>query len=209
MTATGFLGIIISIVSVFFVWKHLGPVFRFMWPQRIRHSRVDGDSKVQKKIVTDLESNDFEYMGTRLESLFFLWNHRSSVFVRQGRISADIAHHAGLRGSYLATFWEDGACAITRLGSPRSVKDENYVSQGISSMTKIPELLARHYKTEAALGKTEEPVKIDSLDERMRLAEKWYRENGRSESARSGLIGAMLVASFIAFWIYSFILLFN
>ncbi len=209
MTANGFLGILISIVSVFFIWKHLGPVVRFLWPQRVVHRRLEGVSKPKKRIVDDLESNGFEYLGTRLESIFFLWNHSSSVFVRESRITADIAHHSGLRGSYFATFWDDGACAMTRLGSPRSVKNENYVSQGVSSRTKIPELLAGHYKAEAALGRVDEPVKIDSLDERIRLARKWYAENARNELAGSGLIGGLLAASFIAFWIYSFVLLFS
>ncbi len=208
MTGTGFLFILITIVCLYFIRNHLDPVLRFLFPHRIKHRKLNNFPEPDGDLTKKLKESGFEFLGTRSESIFLLWSHRFSVFVRNRRITADIPPTSNMRGGYLATFWENGECAMTRVGSSRTVSGDDYISKGVSSMSTITSLLAEHYKTEAALEKDKDPITIDSLEKRIDSAKKWYIKNGRTEMARSALLGAILAASFIAFWVYALVMLY-
>lgn len=208
MTGTGFLFILITIVCLYFIRNHLDPVLRFLFPHRINHKKLDNFPKPDADLTKKLEESGFEFLGTRSEAIFLLWSHRFSVFIREGRITADIPPTSNMRGGYLATFWENGGCAMTRVGSTRTVSGDDYISRGVPSMSTITNLLAEHYKTETSLEKDEDPTTIDSVEKRIESAKKWYIRNGRTEMARAAVLGAILAASFIAFWVYALIMLY-
>lgn len=211
MSAKGFLGILISLICLFFIWRHVGPVVVYLCRKRVRHLALEGLSKPKTSIARRLETNGFEFLGWRTESVGVLWRHRSAVFVRENRIVADVPQGSKSQNLYLATFWEDGSCAITRVGTSRQVEDKNYLSRGLSTLRqiKVPNLLAHHYKTEGALGAQGASVPVDSMEKRIELAKQWYQKHSRYELGRPALMGGILSASFLAFWIYSIVLLTN
>jgi hypothetical protein len=209
VSAKGVLAVLLGLVCLFFIWRHLGPLLRYLFPGRIRHAVVPGLAQPTNWLAKRLEAEGFRYLGTRTESLAWLWRHRAAVFAREGRVIADAPPRSSSRGAYLATFWKNGACAMTRVGTTRTVEGDGYLSRGVTTLTKVSKLLAHHYKTEGALGAQGDPVEVDSVEQRVELARTWYKQHGRTELGRAALLGGVLTASFVAFWVYAYIVLFR
>ncbi len=201
--------ILLSGICLVLVWRHLGPVLFFLLGGRIRHSGLPaGDPKAPKPkgpMIEAFEEMGFTFLGIRTERLGLIWGRQSLVLVRNDGTIADLASPDRLAGAYLAGFWKNGACVITKAEGRREVQTDDYRSACLP--TKNPaDLLAAHFRNEqavlAAWQDQADKLVPASMEERLDLARQWWQRNRKAEFALPAAIGALFTAASLALWAY-------
>jgi hypothetical protein len=201
---------LLSLVCLFFIWRHLGGVLRFLFPKKVTHRALEGLKPPETPAAARLKELGFEHLGSRSESIALLWRHRAFVFVRESRVIAELPPSGRTRGALMLTFWRDGSSALTRVGPGRDVESQSYISVGVSRTSTMGDALETHLRSERTMrskGEDRDPEEVGSIEKRLELASSWYRLHARKELLWPAALGGFLVAGFLAFWIYGIILL--
>ena len=206
--------VLLSGICLALVWRHLGPVLLFVLGGHTKHRGIPAeDSRAPEPSGAAVDAfldMGFSYLGLRTER-FLLWGRQALVFVRQDGIIADLPSPDRLAGTYLATFWKDDRCLVTKAQGRRDVSGPNYRSVGAHT-TDPAELLAAHFRNEQSLAPADqnapeassqqEKILPATMEERLALAEKWWQDHRKAEMAQPALIGALLTAGSLALWVY-------
>ena len=199
--------ILLSGICLVLVWRHLGPVLFFLLGSRVRHSGIPagapGAPDPSGPTLEAFEKMGFEFLGIRSERLGLLWGRQALVLARKDGTIADLPSPDRLAGAYLATFWTDGRCVITKADGRREVETADYHSVG--AHTRNPaDLVAAHFRNEKALTSEDraEKIVVSHMDQRLDLARLWWRRHRKAELALPAGIGAALTAGSAALWIY-------
>ena len=202
------LGGLISATALFLLWRYAEAPLLYLFAKRVR---VGGDVKapdLRGPVADQLEAMGFAYLGIRWERLFKLWGRTAAVYVRQGTIVADLPSARRTEGAYLATFWQDESCALTKFGSSREVTEPGYHSRSAGSH-RVESILDEHIRTESTVSKGRTPVSVETMERRLRLAASWWTHHARSELAVAALVGAVFTAATASAWIYGMLALFG
>lgn len=209
MQSNTLLLILVTVVCAFFVYRHLGVVLRFLFPRHVKHGALEGFSAPTHGASDVLTKNGFAFLGVRVEQIAYLWRYRAFVFVRQGTVVADVGASNRLRSGYLASFWQDGRFLLTVIGGHRDIETPTYRSQCASAHSPFAQILNVHLQTAADLNAKHQAKQqvVETMETRLQLAETWYAHHARKALKLDAIMGAVLMSTFGAFWIYALVLL--
>jgi hypothetical protein len=197
----------VAAVCLFFAWRFLGPVVCFLFPRRVSHRHGRDLQEPDDPLCGRLKELGFIFLGVRIESVGWLWRRKAAVYVLDKTVAADLVLPPKLKGSYLMTFWPESRCALTRVGSDRTVEAPKYHSAGAAVSGGFEGLLQAHRKTEAVVGMGDEPRRVKDMQRRLELASEWYRNHARAELSLAAALGAVIALGFLSFGIYAIWLL--
>ncbi|MCD6497664.1 MAG: hypothetical protein J7M25_05075 [Deltaproteobacteria bacterium] len=207
-TPTILLALLISAVALYLLWRYAEAPLLFLFAKRVK---MGGDAKAPQPrgpMAEQLEASGFSYLGIRWERLFKLWGRTAAVYVRHNTIIADLPSPSRSEGAYLATFWQDDSCALTKFGSSREVTEPDYHSRAAGSR-RVASVLDEHIRTETTVSKGRTPVSVETMDERIRLARAWWERHARSELSLAAAVGTLFLLAAASAWIYGLLVLFG
>jgi hypothetical protein len=202
LTAGDLLRLGLTVLLAVLAYGRLGTVLRFLFPFRVRHRARPGLPEPEGPAAAGLRRAGFRFLGVRQEDIFRMHGRVAAVFAHPDGRVADLPLSGRLPGAYLITLYDDGRCALTRVGAGRDVVVDRYRSTAMSVSAAVPDLLLRHAESQSALSLGRAPIVAATLEDRLGQAATWYREHARSELIVPALLEGVLFAALLGFSVY-------
>lgn len=202
LTAADLLRLGLTIFLVVLGYARLANPLRFLFPGRVKQRELEDELLPDGPVHEGLESRGFRCVGVRRESLLGLHGRVAAVYVHGDGRMVDMPLSGRVSGAYAMTSYENGRCALTRTGAGRDVIRDRYRSQAIGAGKTLRDLLEAHAASEAAVSLGEKAQVAQTLDDRLALGKRWYKEHARTELLIPAVLDGLLLAAFVAFSIY-------
>ncbi len=183
LTATDLLRVGLTLGIALLAYGRLSNVLRFLAPRWVRHRALPELPETPGPLAEALQAAGFRYLGGRTERVLGLHPRIAQVYADEHGRVLDVPLSGRLAGGYLMTVFEDGRCALTRCGAGRDVEVDRYRSRAVGPGRSLRDLLELHAETEASLSLGQPAVPVETLEDRLALARRWYAEHARAELA--------------------------